>query len=453
MEEKTNWLVFGISALLGVGQLLPWNCFINSWGYWMWKFADDEEAYKGQAGLENDTYRIDDTFYQTFWTSFLGVCVMLVIVLMLFVNMVIADRVARDVRVYVSLWTMFFMFLLTTIMSKVDTSSWTAAFFWLTLLTVVINQSGGGIFQGATFGICGLLREPYFNAMIQGQALAGILTSVLAIVPTLIFKEDIENLEGKTVQVVNQYDAALMYFCIATGVVLLTIVAYWTLLRTDLGKERLVVQQETLLPGDESAKKPVTFAQVFSDVARISKICKYQALALILDFWITLAVFPAIQQQGVSQCTDSSIETSEWYCNNIATSELFPLIFCFLFFNVFDWAGRWLSGVWQIFGLESQKSLNIFTLSRIVWAGLFFFTRRSNYAGLSFLGYDASYAIISAIFATTNGYVSGLSFMYGPMMVKSDKDRELCGSLMPVFLGVGLLLGAATSFLTVLAIK
>ena len=39
--------------------------------------------------------------------------------------------------------------------------------------------------------------------MIQGQALAGILTSVLAIVPTLIFKEDIENLEGKTVQVVK----------------------------------------------------------------------------------------------------------------------------------------------------------------------------------------------------------------------------------------------------------
>ena len=204
MEEKTNYLVFSISALLGIGQLLPWNCFINSWGYWMWKFADDEETYKRKEGVDNNSTLIpEDTFYQTFWTSFLGVTVMLVIVLMLFINMVIADRISRDVRVYVSLFTMFFMFLLTTIMSQVDTSEWTSAFFWMTILSVILNQSGGGIFQGATFGICGLLKEPYFNAMIQGQALAGILTSVLAIVPTLIFKEEIENLEGKTVSIVK----------------------------------------------------------------------------------------------------------------------------------------------------------------------------------------------------------------------------------------------------------
>ena len=127
----------------------------------------------------------------------------------------------------------------------------------------------------------------------------------------------------------------------------------------------------------------------------------------------------------------------------------FPPVFCFLFFNVFDWLGRFLSGLFQIFKKENPKALNIFTLTRLVWAILFFYTRRSNYAGLGFLGTDAAYAINSAIFATTNGYVSGLAFMYGPMMMESDGDRELCGSLMPVFLGVGLLLGAATSFLTV----
>ena len=115
-----------------------------------------------------------------------------------------------------------------------------------------------------------------------------------------------------------------MYFCIATAVVLLTIVSYWLLLRTDLGKERLAIQEPLL--GQEQKPK-MTFSQVFKNVARISKVCKWQALALIIDFWITLAVFPAVQQQGVSQCSDSSVETSEWYCENIATSELFTLRF------------------------------------------------------------------------------------------------------------------------------
>lgn len=126
-----------------------------------------------------------------------------IIVAMLFVNMLIADKVSRNNRIYYSLYLMLSQFLLTTIMTQVDTSSWTGGFFWMTLLSVILNQSGGGIFQGASFGVCGVLQEPYFNAMIQGQALAGIFTSVLAIVPTLIFKEDVVNADGETVQIVK----------------------------------------------------------------------------------------------------------------------------------------------------------------------------------------------------------------------------------------------------------
>lgn len=240
-----------------------------------------------------------------------------------------------------------------------------------------------------------------------------------------------------------------MYFAIATGVIVLTIVAYWMLLRTDLGKAKLVEEEKTnLLPG--TPKKSISVSEIYQNLVRITKICAYPAAALIIDFWITLAVFPAVQQRGVSECSVSNLTVSaqSWYCQNIA-GELYILIFCFLFFNVFDWVGRFLAGNFQLFKIDQGKSLIVFTLARVILAGLFFFTRRSGYDGLGFLGSDISFAVISALFATTNGYVSGLSFMYGPMLV-DEADREICGSMMPVFLGVGLLLGAASSFVTVL---
>ena len=55
------------------------------------------------------------------------------------------------------------------------------------------------------------------------------------------------------------------------------------------------------------------------------------------------------------------------------------------------------------------------------------------------------------IFGVSNGYIAALSFEYGPAMVDSS-NVGLVGAIMPVFMGIGLLSGAATSFLTVIAL-
>lgn len=73
------------------------------------------------------------------------------------------------------------------------------------------------------------------------------------------------------------------------------------------------------------------------------------------------------------------------------------------------------------------------------------------HSGLSFFGQDWAFIVIMIFFGMTNGYIAALAFEYAPAQVDSS-NAGLIGSIMPVFMGFGLLCGAATSFLTVIAL-
>ena len=54
-------------------------------------------------------------------------------------------------------------------MVRVDTDSWQAAFFGLTIATVVILNVCNGIFQGAIFGLAGMFPPKYMDSILTGQ--------------------------------------------------------------------------------------------------------------------------------------------------------------------------------------------------------------------------------------------------------------------------------------------
>jgi len=160
---ESSGLISFIFIVLGLTQLLPWYCFINSYGYWMLKFTDNETAYEAQT--QENPYPSTD--YQNFWTSSLTVASSSVLVIFMVVNLVITSKLSRNSRVYPSLAIMFIVFAFTTIMSVVDTSDWTSIFFVLALVSAMICQMGGGIFQGATMGLAGNYPGNYFNWLLQ----------------------------------------------------------------------------------------------------------------------------------------------------------------------------------------------------------------------------------------------------------------------------------------------
>jgi hypothetical protein len=61
--------------------------------------------------------------------------------------------------------------------------------------------------------------------------------------------------------------------------------------------------------------------------------------------------------------------------------------------------------------------------------------------GKAFFQHTAFVIINISLFALTNGYVSTLLMIYGPMAVKQDIDREKAGQIMSFSLVFGIFIG------------
>jgi len=250
-----------------------------------------------------------------------------------------------------------------------------------------------------------------------------------------IFKKEVLNADGDMVFIVDQYKTALMFFAVATVAIAVCIFLYWVLMKHWVTKEVMK---------NERKAKDLGLAEIFSNILRVGKSIGYQTATLTVNFWITIAFFPAVTQLVVSSCSPDSEST---YCT-IFGGEFFMPVFNFLFYNIICWFGRWLAGKFKIIKKEQGLLLLVSAVLRIFIAVLFLGTRRSNYDGWSFLGSDWAYVSIMFFFGITDGYVPALAFEYGPQLVEGD-EVELAGSMMPIFMGMGLLLGSLTSFGTV----
>ena len=175
--KSFNTLVFAIMTWLGVGMLLPWNLFLNSYGFWMYRFSSNQTSW------EDPSIESSQNFYQSFWTSFLGVAMMGVASIFIIINSALAGKFSSSLRIYFSLACILLCCIWLMVMTFIDTSSWYQIFFVIMLINATIQQGTGGILQGAIFEFSGAFPEIYFSGMLQGQAIAGVLTSVLAILP------------------------------------------------------------------------------------------------------------------------------------------------------------------------------------------------------------------------------------------------------------------------------
>ena len=346
--KSFNTLVFAIMTWLGVGMLLPWNLFLNSYGFWMYRFSSNQTSW------EDPSIESSQNFYQSFWTSFLGVAMMGVASIFIIINSALAGKFSSSLRIYFSLACILLCCIWLMVMTFIDTSSWYQIFFVIMLINATIQQGTGGILQGAIFEFSGAFPEIYFSGMLQGQAIAGVLTSVLAILPIMVMKKELIGSDGEIYEVVNQDQAATLYFAMAVGCIFFTIFAYWLLMRLSFTKE--------ILKSDSSEKTVFSLSNWLSDCARLSKKLWMPYFSMWLNYAITLSVFPSVCQLIESGCdSDSS------YCRNVGKNkELFTAIFTFVMYNSCDWLGRFLAGFVQIFKPHQQFLIMICVVLRLV---------------------------------------------------------------------------------------
>ncbi|KAL9846724.1 equilibrative nucleoside transporter 3 isoform 2-T2 [Geothlypis trichas] len=423
-----------IFFLLGIGSLLPWNFFITAKHYWRYKLQNcsDEPGPAGQAASDLRDY----------FESYISIASTIPSVLCLIGNFLLVNKVAASVRILSSLFVMLAVFLVITVLVKVDTSSWTTPFFTLTVGCVAVVSSASTIFSSSIFGLSSCFPMRNLQALLSGQAMGGTISAVASVID-LAAAADVT-------------DSALAYFLTADIFIVLCIVVYLLLPRLEYSRYYLSSQKESpslvTVPSDSSVEDQAEPGGTMSSSSFLTRSAGVPPLRPILQktallgfclfyvFFISIIIFPSLS---------SNIESVSKASGSPWSTKYFTPLTCFLLYNFADWCGRQVTAWIQVPGPKS-KLLPALVLLRTIFLPLFILSNYQPRAHIRTVLFhrDIYPVVFTALLGLSNGYLGTLVMVYGPKIVPKEL-AEAAGVVMSFYLVLGLALGSACAVFVV----
>ncbi|XP_039727985.1 equilibrative nucleoside transporter 3 isoform X3 [Pteropus medius] len=368
--------------------------------------------------------------------SYLSIASTVPSVLCLMANFLLVNRVSTHVRVLASLTIMLTIFVVMTVLVKVDTSSWTHGFFAVTITCMAILSGTATIFNSSVFGMTGSFPMRNSQALISGGAMGGTISALAALVDLALSS--------------NVTDSALAFFLTADVFLGLCVGLYLLLPRLEYSRYYMrsvwpahVFSGEGQVPQDSLNAPLVAPGSNYSPTPPLRPILKKTAglgFCIIYLLFITSIIFPSISTNIVSLDKDSG---SPW------TTKFFIPLTAFLLYNFADLCGRQITAWIQVPGPRS-KVLPGLVLLRTGLVPLFVFCNyqpRVHLQTVVFLS-DIYPILFSSLLGFSNGYLSTLALIYGPKIV-SRELAEATGVVMSFYMCLGLVFGSACSALLV----
>ncbi|XP_070697176.1 equilibrative nucleoside transporter 3 [Pempheris klunzingeri] len=413
--EDSYCLVYFIFFLMGIGSLLPWNFFITAKHYWLYKLSNHTHHSAGEEQRSD----LSDYF-----ESYLTIASTVPSVLCLILNYVLVNRLSSNVRILSSLLVILLVFVVTTVLVKVDTSDCRTEFFIGTLASVAVVSGASNLFSGSVFGISGHFPMRISQALISGQAMGGTLSAVASIADLALAKD--------------VTDSALAYFLTADIFILLCIVTYLLLPKLAYSRHYMLVAACTSRGATSEGEAAGT-----RDVPPLQPILRKTwvlGLSVFYVFCVSIMVFPAVSSGIQSVNKDSG---SPW-----TTTYFVPLI-SFLLYNVADFCGRQTTAWLQVPG-PTSRVLPALVLCRSVMVPLLMFCNYQprDHLHTVLFHHDVYPVVFNCLLGLSNGYLGTLPMIYGPKVVPREL-AEPTGVVMSFFLTLGLAVGSAFSVLIV----
>ncbi|KAI4555695.1 hypothetical protein MJG53_021209, partial [Ovis ammon polii x Ovis aries] len=432
-EDRYNG-TYIIFFSLGIGSLLPWNFFVTAQEYWIFKLSNCSSPATGEEPKDSDILPLRTSASLRMATNphpaweawgrgasnhFWHPCL----------------RVPVRVRVLASLTIMLAIFMVMTVLVKVDTSSWTHSFFTITIVCMVILSGTSTIFNSSVFGMTGSFPMRNSQALISGGAMGGTLSAVASLVD-LAVASDVT-------------DSTLAFFLTADIFLALCIGLYLLLPRLDYARYYMKPVWPTVFSGEEQLPQdtpsPISVAPGSSDpqtppLGPILKKTTGLGFCIVYLFFITSLIFPAI-------CTN--IESLSRGSGSPWSTKFFVPLTTFLLYNFADLCGRQITAWIQVPGPRS-KALPGLALLRTGLVPLFVFCNyqpRRHLRTVLFQS-DVYPVLLTSLLGLSNGYLSTLALIYGPKIVPREL-AEATGVVMTFYVCLGLVLGSACSALLV----
>ncbi|XP_007478259.1 equilibrative nucleoside transporter 3 [Monodelphis domestica] len=407
---------------MGIGSLLPWNFFVTAKEYWMYKLQNC--SAQGNSDIQN------------YFESYISIASTVPSVLCLIGNFLLVNRVSVHVRVLTSLVILLAVFVVITVLVKVDTSSWTFSFFIITILCMVVLSGTATIFSSSIFGLTASFPMRNSQALLSGGAMGGTISAVASLVD-LAISDDVT-------------DCALAFFLTADIFIVICIVLYLILPKLEYARYYMKPTQPSHVFSSGSFGEEEQPSDLLKTPSQVSKtmdpsapplrfILKKTAtlgFCVVYVFFISIIIFPSLS---------SNIESVNKSSGSLWTNKFFVPLTIFFLYNIADLCGRQIPAWIQIPGPKS-KLLPGLVLLRTFFVPLFIFCNYQPRLHLDkvFFNSDIYPSVFISLLGFSNGYLSTLALMYGPKIMPKEL-AEATGILMSFYLCLGLALGAACS--------
>ena len=269
----------------------------------------------------------------------------------------------------------------------------------------------------------------YTQAIMTGQAVAGVLPCIAQIVSVLSVAE--EDSEAGTGQ--ESPTSAFAYFLTATGVSVFVLLAFLYLRhrRADGPSKRSVDSIEGAEEVEHIERRVVGLMTLFKKL-------KWLSLAVFMCFGVTM-MFPVFTQEILS------VHRPGKSARIFEPATFIPL--AFLFWNTGDLTGRLATIVAKLTLVRYPRTVFLISIARIGFIPLYLLCNIRGRGAV--IESDLFYLfVVQFLFGLTNGYV-GSTCMMGASEWVEPEEREAAGGFMSLMLVLGLTAGSLVSFVVI----
>ncbi|KAL8917805.1 MAG: hypothetical protein Q9208_007734 [Pyrenodesmia sp. 3 TL-2023] len=410
LQPATSWVEYAIFLLLGVSMLWAWNMFLAASPYFQHRFS-------------TSAYLL--THFPAYITSVSTITNLASVTLLTHLQ----RSALYPRRIITSLCLNIFGFTCLAISTTFFRSINAQGYFAFLMLMVFTASLATGLCQNGVFAyVSGFGVPKYTQAIMTGQAVAGVLPCIAQIVSVLSVPDTDEPTTGSGQE---SSKSAFIYFLTATAVSVATLLAFLYL--TSRTAQRKPVETadglENAQEDEHVERKVVGMWTLFTKL-------RYTSLAVFICFAVTM-FFPIFTQKILSvRGQDTAPRLLQPDC-------FIPL--AFLLWNAGDLIGRLLTGVPYLVLVRWPRTLLVLAILRLVFIPLYLLCNvRGRGAAIHS---DAFYLIIvQFLFGLSNGYIGSTCMMGAGEWVEKE-EREAAGGFMGLMIVGGLTVGSLLSFL------
>ncbi|KAI5962718.1 hypothetical protein KGF57_001452 [Candida theae] len=427
---KLSSLKYFSFVVIGIALLWPWNCFLSASAYYGLRFVNSPSLSKVYSSTMMSVSTITSTLYNYYLSQ----------------KQTGADYKKR-VHLGLNITIIIFAFMAITCVVQLFLDMNDTAFFLIIMFMVLASASATCLAQNGTMAIVNVMGEIYANAVMVGQAVAGVLPSCALIISVLLVGDNSSKQEkiGKDYGVFVYYITASLICIFSIGLL------YW-IEHHKLGatyqkvSSSMEMGEETSLQVDQdepdivedvpTQKQFIPFSQLWAKL-------KLVVMTIFFTFGITL-VFPVFA--SVVESTNTNSE-SRFFSKQIY------IPFVYLMWNLGDLMGRLMCGYPQLRMLiTNPRTMFIYSLARLAFIPLFMTCNIHPGVSAPIINSDLWYVLLQTLFGISNGQLCTSAFMVVGKLCDSDDEKEAAGGFTTVFLSVGLAVGSVFSYLVVLIV-